>query len=158
MVAYRRYHIYSDGSCINNGLPDATASWSYVVTDDNNTVIQACTGKIEGVQNNNRAELTAFIKALQYVRDNNYGEYIIHVDFEALYLYCNGKCRPKTNLDLYRQIDRYTRYCGDRIKVVKVEAHKTQSSIVNFINGLVDKLARRSVEYFKDGGIVSHIS
>lgn len=151
-----RYHIYSDGSCINNGLPDAIASWSYVVTNENNVVIQACTGRVEGVQNNNRAELTAFIKALQYVRDNH-GEYIMHVDFEALYLYCNGKSRPKSNLDLYRQIDRYTKYCSDRIQVVKVEAHKTRSSVVNFINGLVDKLARRSIEYFGEGGLANNM-
>lgn len=141
-------HVYSDGACINNGLPNAVASWSYVVTNDKSTVIQACTGRVEGVQNNNRAELTAYINALHYVKDSK-GEFTMHVDFEALYLYCNGRCRPKSNLDLYRQIDRLTRVCGSKIcSVEKVQAHKTKSSVVCFINGLVDKLARRSIEYF----------
>lgn len=141
-------HIFSDGSCINNGLPDAIASWSYVVTDDNNNVIEASTGRVKGLQNNNRAELIAFIKALQYVRNERSDEFVMHVDFEALYLYCNGKARPKTNLDLYRHIGYLMNVCGSRITVEKVKAHKTQNSIVNFINGLVDKLARKSIEIF----------
>lgn len=147
------YHIYSDGACINNGLPDAVASWSYVVTNDNNTVIQACTGRVEGIQNNNRAELTAYINALRYVKENR-GEYTMHVDFEALYLYCNGKSRPKSNLDLYREIDRLNRHCHNKVvSVTKVRAHKTRSSVINFINGLVDKLARRSIDYFGEGAL-----
>lgn len=145
------YHIYSDGSCINNGLPNAIATWSYLVTDENNTAVTASTGRIEGVQNNNRAELTAYIMALRYICGTK-DEFIIHVDFEALYLYCNGKCRPKSNRDLYAQIDRLHKKSGNRITVVKVDAHKTRSSLNNFINGIVDKLARRSVEYFGEGG------
>lgn len=146
------YHIYSDGSCINNGLPNAVATWSYVVADSQNTIIQACTGKVIGEQNNNRAELTAFIRCLQYIRYTK-GEFTIYVDFEALYLYCNGKSRPKSNLDLYRQIDKLHKVVGDRITVEKIQAHRASNSIVHFINGLVDKLARRSVEYFGDGGM-----
>lgn len=146
-------HIYSDGSCINNGLPNAIASWSYVVTDDKNDVLEACTGRVKGLQNNNRAELTAFIKALQFARNERNEKFIMHVDFEALYLYCNGKARPKTNLDLYREIDYLMRACSSRIEVEKVKAHKTQYSITHFINGLVDKLARKSIELFGNGGL-----
>nr|DAV25103.1 MAG TPA: ribonuclease HI [Caudoviricetes sp.] len=147
------YHIFSDGSCINNGLPDAIASWSYVVTDEENIVIEASTGRVKGLQNNNRAELTAFIKALQYIRNERNDEFIIHVDFEALYLYCNGKARPKTNLDLYRHIDYLLNVCCPRVTVEKVKAHKTQNSIIHFINGLVDKLARKSIQIFGGEGL-----
>lgn len=150
-------NIYSDGSCINNGLENAVASWSYVVTDNSNNVTEACTGRVRGLQNNNRAELIAFIKALQYVRNERKDEFVMHVDFEALYLYCNGMARPKTNLDLYRQIDFLLNACSGRVTVKKVKAHKTQSSIVHFINGLVDKLARKSLEIFggnTSGGMV----
>lgn len=147
-------HVFSDGSCINNGLPNAIASWSYVVTSNNNNdIIEASTGRVKGLQNNNRAELVAFIKALQYVRNERNETFIMHVDFEALYLYCNGKARPKTNLDLYRHIDYLMNVCGSRITVEKVQAHKTQNSIVHFINGLVDKLARKSVQIFGGDGL-----
>ena len=40
-----------------------------------------------GKQENNRAELTAFIKALSYIR--------VYVDFKAIYYY--GQTKPKTN-------------------------------------------------------------
>ena len=135
------YKIFSDGSCINNGLPTAIASWSYVVTDLNNNVIEASTGKVKGEQNNNRAELTGFIKVLQYIKQDR-------DNYEALYLYCHGKCKPKANMDLYKEIRALLRICGDRVIVEKVKAHKTKDGIVNFINGLVDKLARKSLAFF----------
>ena len=147
------YHIYSDGSCVNNGLPNAIASWSYVVVDENNNVQEACTGRVTGAQNNNRAELVAFIKALQYIRNERNDSFIMHVDFEALYLYCNGKAKPKTNLDLYRNISYLLNICGSRLQVEKVKAHKTQNNIINFINGLVDKMARKSVQLFGGEGL-----
>ena len=120
--------------------------------DSDNSIVTASTGRVEGAQNNNRAELTAFINALHYVRANR-GQFVLHVDYEALYLYCNGQSKPKANKDLYREIDRIIRSCDTRVTVVKVEAHKTKSSIVNFINGIVDKLARRSIEHFGTEGI-----
>lgn len=151
------YHIYSDGACINNGLPDAVASWSYVVADENDSIIQACTGRVEGKQDNNRAELVAYINALKYVKENK-GQFIIHVDYQALYLYCNGKNRPKTNLDLYNEIDRLHKACSIKLAaVVKVQAHRSKSSVTNFINSLVDKMARRSIEFFGDNGIKTRL-
>lgn len=145
------YKIFSDGSCINNGLPTAIASWSYVVIDLNNNVIEACTGKLKGLQDNNRAELTGFIKVLQYIKqDRDRNTYMVYVDYEALYLYCHGKCKPKANMDLYKEIRALLKICGDRVIVEKVKAHKTKDGIVNFINGLVDKLARKSLAFFTE--------
>ncbi|MDD7796312.1 RNase H family protein [Clostridium sp. 'White wine YQ'] len=140
-------NIYSDGCCINNGLENAVASWSYVAVDENREIIRTSVGKVEGAQNNNRAELTAFINALQYVRNERNESFTIHVDYEALYLYCNGKARPKSNLDLYRQINYLMNMCGDRITVEKVKAHKTRDSFSNFINGVVDTLAKKFLEF-----------
>lgn len=143
------YNIFCDGSCINNGLPTAIASWSYVVTDLNNNILEASTGKVKGIQNNNRAELTGFIKVLQYIKqDREKNTYTVYIDYEALYLYCNGQCKPKSNLDLYKEIRTLLKICGDRVIVKKVKAHKTKDGIVNFINGLVDKLAKKSLVFF----------
>lgn len=145
------YKIYSDGSCINNGLPTAIASWSYVVTDLDDNIIEASTGKLQGIQNNNRAELTAFIKVLKYIKqDRERNTYVVYVDYEALYLFCNGQCKPKSNIDLYREIRTLLRLCDGRVIVEKVKAHKTRHGIVNFINGLVDKLARKSLIFFTE--------
>lgn len=145
------YNIFCDGSCVNNGLPTAIASWSYVVTDLDNNVFEACTGKVKGIQDNNRAELTGFIKVLQYIKqDREKNTYTVYVDYEALYLYCNGQCRPKANLDLYKEIRTLLRLCDNRVIVKKVKAHKTKYGIVNFINGLVDKLAKKSSIFFAE--------
>ena len=145
------YHIYSDGSCINNGLPSAIASWSYLVTDSKGNVIEACTGKIKGPQNSNRAELVAFIKSLGFVaRTDRRSTFVIHVDYEAIYLYCNGKSNPKSNLDLYKEINRKLLQCKDReIEVVKVKAHTAGDSLKEFLNDTVDSLAKKTCLLFK---------
>lgn len=142
-------HIYTDGSCINNGKANAIASWSYVVLDDNNNVIEMSTGRVPGKQDNNRAELTAFLKALRYIRTQRQEEYIIYVDFEAIYLYYYGKTRPKANKDLYKEIEYILRICTEQIVCVKkVKSHQTRFDIVHFFNGLVDKIAQKSIELF----------
>lgn len=143
------YKIYTDGACSNNGRSAALASWSYVVTDLHNNVIEARTGKLQGIQDSNRAELTAFIKVMQHIKnDRDKNTYIIYTDFEALYKFCHGENNPRTNLDLYKEIRILLNLCKDRVIVEKVKAHKTKDGIVNFINGLVDKLARKSLTFY----------
>lgn len=142
------HHIYIDGSCLNNGLPDAVATWSYVVTDECNNTVQACSGLVDGMQNNNRAELSAYIACLEHVVAKRNVMFTIHTDFEALYLYCNGKANPKSNYDLYRQIDRLHKLCRDRIVVEKVKAHQNNGIVVNVFNNMVDRLAKRSMSIF----------
>ena len=53
-------------------------------------------------------------------------------------------------MDLYKEIRTLLKICGDRVIVEKVKAHKTKDGIVNFINGLVDKLARKSLVFFAE--------
>ena len=142
------YVVYTDGSCINNGLPTAIASWSYIVTDSNDNVLEASTGKIVGPQNSNRAELTAFLKALQYIRNQRFDKFIIRTDYEALVLFCKGSSHPKANHDLYKQIDYLYKLVQDRVIVEKVQGHQSHLSVANSMNGIVDKLARKCNELF----------
>lgn len=139
--------IYTDGSCINNGNENAIATWGYVVTNEDNKILEVCTGKVTGKQNSNRAELTAAIKALQHIK-NNQDEFILRTDFEALYLYCNGKSIYKSNHDLYKKITRLLNSCNDRVVVEKVEAHKDKKSVINYINAFTDKVARKCCSLF----------
>lgn len=142
------HHIYIDGSCLNNGLPNAVATWSYVVTDEENNTVQACSGIAPGAQNNNRAELSAYIGALEHIVAKRNVQFTVHTDFEALYMYCNGSSIPKSNQDLYRQIDRLHKICGDRITVEKVKAHQSNGSMANVFNNMVDRLAKYSMSIF----------
>ena len=139
--------IYTDGSCINNGCDNAIATWGYVVTNEDNKILEVSTGKVNGKQNSNRAELTAAIKALQHIK-NSQEKYILRTDFEALYLYCNGRSTYKANHDLYKKITRLLSSCNNRVVVEKVEAHKNSKSVINYINGLTDKLAKKCSDLF----------
>jgi ribonuclease HI len=61
--------IYPDGSCADNGRPNAIGGWSFVVTLPNSTnVIAESFGKLRaGKQTNNRAELEAAYQAMLWV-------------------------------------------------------------------------------------------
>jgi ribonuclease HI len=146
--------IFTDGACINNGLPNAVASWSYIVTDFHDNIITASTGKIVGIQDNNRAELHAFINALQFVKhEQDY--FKIYVDFEPLYLYCNGKAKARKNLDLYKTIDELLAKCSPRVEVAKVKAHRSScGNIINIINNITDKIAKKSIELMQNNKVV----
>ena len=148
------YVVYTDGSCIGNGTPTALASWSYIVTDSNDNVIEASTGKLVGKQDSNRAELTAMLKALQYIRNQRYDKFIIRTDYEALILFLKGSSHPKSNHDLYKQIDYLYKIVKDRVIIEKVQGHKSYQSIPNYINGMVDKLARKCSEIFSRNTVI----
>ena len=140
-------NIYTDGSCVNNGLKTATAGWSFVVTTKEDNMLLASTGRVYGKQDNNRAELTALIRGLEYAKNDNRvhrGEkYTIFTDFEMNYLLYKGKIEAKKNLDLINQIQALFRQCSDFVTVEKVKAHE-QTNMFEFINGIADKLARKN--------------
>lgn len=52
--------IWTDGACINNGQPNASAAWGFVSGDYEEA------GRVEGKQTNNRAEAEAVLQALRW--------------------------------------------------------------------------------------------
>tara|TARA_B100000795_G_scaffold270051_1_gene262241 strand:- start:22889 stop:23710 length:822 start_codon:yes stop_codon:yes gene_type:complete len=61
-------NVYIDGSCINNGKENAEAGYGvYFKEDDERNEYNRVVGK----QTNNTGELTAFIRALEILKDNN---------------------------------------------------------------------------------------
>jgi ribonuclease HI len=68
--------IYTDGACLNNGLPDSAAGWGFVfrASEANHPEIGRVSGRLEAhgpsgephPQTSNRAELRAVIAALQF--------------------------------------------------------------------------------------------
>lgn len=149
-------NIYCDGACCMKKFQENCASWSFLVTDDKHNVIQASVGPVLGIQNVNRAELQSFIKALEYAALNTKENYIIHTDYEALYLYIKGKATPKANLDLYSHIDKLLLKNNliKRILISKVKAHQDEynnpsADIYNVFNNAVDTIANQSSKFFK---------
>lgn len=144
-------NIYCDGACTKIGLQGATASWSFLVTDNDHKIIQMSTGTVVGTQDSNRAELMSMIKALEYASTHKRDSVTIYTDYDAVYCYINGKNSPKANLNLYKRISNLLSYNNmyRRIKVHKVKAHSDYEDINSIFNNAIDIVASNSSKIFK---------
>lgn len=135
-------YIYTDGCYMCNSVESVPATWSFVITNENNNILEVCTGKVLGEkQDSNRAELTAFLKALQYIERTD-EDFTIRTDFEAVYLFANKKNRYRSNHDLYGEIAKILNTVDKTVVVEKVKAHSGKDA-VGFINNFVDKVAKK---------------
>lgn len=124
---------YTDGACSANGYKDASGGWGVVEVDEYNNILWQDQGE-KAPTTNNEMELTAILKALYHISDNEvtFVKPIIYTDSA----YCcnlintwmyswerNGWKRPKNqevkNLDLIKQIFEY----ADIADVRKVPGH-----------------------------------
>lgn len=71
--------IYCDGSCRGNGYKNSTGGWAFAVISDDTNLIFSCSGAEENTTNN-RMELTAFMRAAQYVKEHNLGPVTYYID------------------------------------------------------------------------------
>lgn len=116
--------IYTDGACRNNGTPNAKAGYGVFFGDDDarNTF-----GRLEGrEQTNNRAELTAIIKALECLdksvcvlikTDSNYS-----IDAVEKYTFVKNKSKLK-NADLIEQLYKLVHSFATPVTLEHVDAH-----------------------------------
>lgn len=92
-------NIYTDGGCINNGSDDAIAGYGvYFEGNEYNNISK----RIDGLQTNNRAELTAILEALKTV--NSEDNIIIHTDSEYCIKGIKGINKINKNGDLFKKI------------------------------------------------------
>ena len=123
-----------DGSCLSNGMENATAGWSVVIKGDiNHNLI----GKLPGKrQTNNRAELYALLKALEWVQDNPTVKASIQSDSKIAIDGLLGDSQRKANRDIWSQIEDITPIVSNRI--FKVE------HIDRELNKEADELERKA--------------
>lgn len=108
-------NIYTDGSCINNGTPDARAGWSYVVEGSSHAKM----GKLPGDnQTNNRAELYAFLEALKYVKTSGVPARL-YSDSKVLVDGVLGNSQRKANRDIWEDIEGIIPDVADSIVAVE---------------------------------------
>ncbi|KAG5359907.1 Ribonuclease H [Yarrowia sp. C11] len=148
------YEVYTDGACSRNGRPDAVAGYSvfFGLYVPGNTW-----RRLKGpVQTNQRAELSAILKAYQIIDSNNDGcHYEINTD-SAYALNCilvwskawrrngwiNSKGQPVANRDLIQAILSWaSRPACRNVTLHKVPAHEDCEG-----NNSADTLARRAVD------------
>lgn len=88
--------IWTDGACLGNGTPQARGSWAFVTSQGHEE-----SGLGEIGTSNNRMELTAVIRALQYCQAN--GKFWVHIYSDSkLVINCaRGSWRKRSNNDLW---------------------------------------------------------
>ena len=114
-------HIYTDGSCRNNGAKDAIGAWGYVVlTHDQKSIINTDCARSVGTTNQ-RMELEAVVQACAKVPPEQLGPFDeVHIYTDSAYLHnChnqkwynswlmngwkNSKKQPVANRDLWEKL------------------------------------------------------
>lgn len=112
------FTIYTDGSCTNNGLANSFGGWAYILTDSEGKVVHQDKG-MEAPTTNNRMELMAVIKALEYwqrftdclevkvVADSKYVLDAFRQNWIAGWYqrgWRNAKNKPIPNMDLWTKL------------------------------------------------------
>lgn len=150
-------HVYTDGSCINNGGANARAGYAvyFGIDDRRNEYAQ-----VEGKQTNNTGELTGFIRAIELCEDNlKMAKGIdIHTDSEYVIKCVTGygaklaannwktsKGKVPPNKDLVEKA--YTLYqtYKNYIKIHHVKAHTANEDEHSIGNREADRLANLAV-------------
>lgn len=123
-----------DGSCINNGQPDASAGWAVIIKGDKNDKLY---GKLPGdLQTNNRAELFALLKALEWVKKHPEAKAAIYSDSKVAIDGLLGNSQRKANRDIWSQIEAIMPEVVEQIIDIK--------HIVREENREADELARKA--------------
>lgn len=131
-----KIHIYTDGSCIGNPGP---GGWGAIILYDEK---EFDTRGGDKDTTNNRMEMTAIIKALEWVRkDKNVptdeldGAHItIHSDSNLIIQTINQGWKRKANTDLWGEMDKARAWLN--IEWIWVKAHAD-----NHYNNKVDEIA-----------------
>ncbi|MBI5753990.1 ribonuclease HI [Candidatus Peregrinibacteria bacterium] len=130
----KKIEIYTDGSCLGNPGP---GGWGVIILQEKSDI------KLSGSEahtTNNRMEMMAIIKALEWLHENlNKGELAgirvtIYSDSNLLMGTLNQGWKRKANTDLWAQIDKLRAWLN--IEWTWVKAHATNKK-----NNQVDKLA-----------------
>jgi ribonuclease HI len=130
----QQVEIYIDGSCLNNGQPDASAGWAVIIKGDTETNLS---GKLPGEkQTNNRAEIYALQKALEWVQEHPEVKASIYSDSKIAIDGVLGTSQRKANRDIWVEIEKLCPLVAGQLTEVKhVERNQNREA---------DELARRS--------------
>ncbi len=140
--------IYTDGACSGNPGP---GGWGFVVIEKDE--VSTFSGS-ELLTTNNRMELTAAIKAIEYVDSNEV--LLLHTDSSYVqkgitewiinWKKNNWKTSSKKavlNKDLWVKLDEYNKMYN--IKWTWVKAHQTDTSDNTIYNNMADELATKAI-------------
>lgn len=129
--------IFTDGAC---KVSDRTGGWAFVVVDDEEKIYSDFNS--EDDTTNNRMEITACIKALEYCIENNITEILIQTDSMYVIGTMRDGWKRNTNHDLWATMDSLS----EQVKIIwqHVKGHKGDKW-----NSICDALAVTASNYRK---------
>lgn len=154
-VTYDKVYLFTDGACTGNGKAHARASWAYACVGTE--LIHSDSGLCDKLHSNNRGELTAILKGLEYivssgitaklyvVSDSKYAINCITTWYES---WVRKGDTSKKNLDLIGQIydmDVKCEYIHVHSHIPKPKAHLTHEVFMWTWNDFVDRAAQKLV-------------
>ena len=147
--------VFVDGSCADNGRPNAEGGWAIFATLQNSTDIiddSIRIGKLrKGKQTNNRAELEACYHGLIWIDEQMHDGtlYTLWSDSEVVVNGINGSSGRNANRDIWEGVEALCKKLVSENKihvdgVQFIEGHKTESLDPRHINNCVcDKYAKQ---------------
>ena len=143
--------IYCDAACVSNGEPDCITSIG--IHDVETNKIYAELTKDTQIQTNNRAELIAISRSIDYalymIKNGNaeYKDILIMSDSDVSVKCINGEWQPKKNLDLLiavlEKIQQFLKH-GGSFKLKWCRGHSD-----NEFNNIVDMAACKILEPYR---------
>ncbi|CAO4372870.1 unnamed protein product [Caenorhabditis nigoni] len=117
-------NVYTDGACINQGLNNARAGYG-VFWEGNEANNRS--GRVDGHQDSNRAELRAANVAIKTAIDKGYKSVTIHSDSQfvqdAITGSGNFQSQPAQYRDLLQSTNDMVRHSSIQVNTQKVAAH-----------------------------------
>lgn len=156
------YHIYTDGSCRNNGTANAVGAWGFAVYQNDTRIHEDVGILTTNATNatNQRAELFAIINACRWAESHITGPFDeVHIYTDSAYVYncftqkwymswqrnnwLNSKKQPVANRELWEQLIPFFEW-------IQFNFHKVAGHADNTKNNYVDALVQKaSLEYKK---------
>lgn len=140
-MSSRHADVYTDGACINQGLPGAKAGYGVYWGEGhpNNR-----SGRVTGVQDSNRGELFAAQQAINTAKAQGFSSLTIHSDSSYVRDAVNGASGFQSagqNRDLMQSIHDSVRHSGMSVNVDHVKGHSGHAG-----NDGANKLAREGAK------------
>lgn len=128
--------IWTDGACIHNGTPKASAAWAFVTKDYEKA------GRVPEKQTNNRAEALAIYHALSWAAEKGYKHIKLHTDSQISLF---GVNKPphlvKANREIFEDIAKVTSEHQLEVHYIKVLGHSGNPDN-DRVDALANSLAR----------------
>lgn len=150
-------HVYTDGSCANNGYPNAKAGYAvYFGEGDSKNEYRQVFGK----QSNNTGELTGFIRAIELSTDALHMNCVVHIHTDSEYvikcissygdkLAANGwktsNNKQPPNKELVQKAYTLFQEHKTQIKIHHVKAHTANTDEHSIGNREADRLANLAI-------------